>query len=80
MQDLNTVKKTIEDLKNRSATLSGRKQQLQQHLDTVLLPKFEELGVTPTDIEATIKIEEEEVKKGYSQILNLINDLNKIGV
>lgn len=80
MQDLNTIKRDIERLKEKGATLAGRKQQLQQHLDTVIMPKFSELGVTPSDIEATIKVEEAEVQKGYNEILNLVNDLNKAGI
>ena len=67
----------VNELKTQRSILEGQKQQLEQHLNNVILPRFEELGVTNSDIEATIKVEEEALSKGYAEVQTLITELNK---
>jgi hypothetical protein len=76
MLNINDIQAKINELKTQRSILEGQKQQLEQHLNNVILPKFEELGVTNSDIEATIKVEEEELTKGYNEVQTLINELN----
>lgn len=77
MLNINDIQAKINELKTQRSILEGQKQQLEQHLNNVILPKFEELGVTNSDIEATIKVEEETLSKGYAEVQTLIAELNK---
>lgn len=77
MLNINEIQAKINELKTQRSILEGQKQQLEQHLNNVILPKFEELGVTNSDIEATIKVEEEALSKGYAEVQTLITELNK---
>ncbi len=77
MININEMQNKINELKSKKAMLEGQKQQLEKHLNDVILPKFKELGVTDSDIDATIKVEEEELSKGYAEVTNLINELNR---
>lgn len=77
MINIKDMQDKINALKAQRSVLEGQKQQLEQHLKDVILPKFKELGVTDSDIEETIKVEETELTKGYTEIQNLINDLNR---
>lgn len=77
MININEMQNKINELKSKKAMLEGQKQQLEKHLNDVILPKFKELGVTDSDIDATIRVEEEELSKGYAEVTNLINELNR---
>ena len=77
MININEMQNKINELKSKKAMFEGQKQQLEKHLNDVILPKFKELGVTDSDIDATIKVEEEELSKGYAEVTNLINELNR---
>lgn len=77
MINIKDMQDKINALKAQRSVLEGQKQQLEQHLKDVILPKFKELGVTDSDIEETIKVEEAELTKGYNEVQNLINDLNR---
>lgn len=76
MININDMQNKINDLKTKKSVLEGQKQQLEKHLNDVILPKFKELGVTDSDIESAIKVEEEALTTGYNEILKLIQELN----